>query len=170
MGEVLRAKNLKMSEYVAEMDEKRHSQRVACGTKLPTQYLKAGVTQRDTFQSMCAKMTGNGRDLVDFALGVLAADVIVEVPTTYGVRHVLMYRGIEITAKEKVWAVEFLANRGFGRAEQNINVTNTIENRSSDELKLEALKLLKKIVKVKDVVEAHQVEVVVATQNNEVGG
>lgn len=167
MSGLLRAKYLKIKEYAEKTGEKRQAPRTY-GTKLPAQYLKAGVTQRDTFQSMCAKMSGNGRVLIDFAIGVLSADMMVEVPTTYGVRHVLMYQGIEISAKEKIWAVEFLANRGFGRAEQNINVTNTIENRSSDELKLEALKLLQKIAKVQDAVEARPVEVVVAPQNNEV--
>lgn len=121
--------------------------------RLPKIFLKAGVTARDTFQTICQKITGNGRDLIEYAYGVLMEGKEVEVPTSTGVRKALMYRGVEITSKDRIWAVEFLANRGFGRAEQNINIAATVENKSTDELKLEALKLLHKIAKVQDIVE-----------------
>lgn len=119
----------------------------------PRLFLKAGVTNRDTFQTMVQKVTKNGRDLIEFAYGVLMADTVKEIPTSYGKRQALMYEDIEITVKEKIWAVEYLTNRGFGKAEQTINISATIENKSTDELKQEALKLLYKVVKVQDAIE-----------------
>lgn len=122
----------------------------------PKLFLKAGVTNRDTFQTITHKVTHGGKDLIEFAYGVLTADTIVEVPTSTGTRKAVLFRGIEITAKEKIWAVEFLANRGFGKAEQTINISATIENKSTDELKQEALKLLHKVTKVQDAIESHR--------------
>lgn len=121
----------------------------------PKLFLKAGVTNRDTFQTITQKVTNGGKDLIEFAYGVLTADTIVELPTSTGIRRAVLFRGIEITAKEKIWAVEFLANRGFGKAEQTINISATIENKSTDELKQEALKLLHKVTKVQDALERH---------------
>mgnify|MGYP001607148957 CR=1 FL=1 len=121
--------------------------------KMPKLFLKAGVTARDNFQTMCQKLTGNGRDLLDFAYGVLMATEKKTMPTSYGKeRETLMYSGMEVTMNDKKWAAEFLANRGFGRAEQHINVETSITNKSTDELKSEAIKLLRKIAKVQEVI------------------
>ena len=119
----------------------------------PRLFLKAGVTNRDTFQTICQKVTGDGKDLIAYAYGVLMEGEVVEIPTSTGTRKALMYRGLEITTKDRIWAVEFLANRGFGKAEQTINISATIENKSTDELKQEALKLLHKVTKVQDALE-----------------
>ena len=120
----------------------------------PKLFLKSGVTARDTFQGMCQKVTGNGRDLIAFAYGILTTNEIKKLPTSYGKeREVIVFEGIEITIKEKIWAGEFLANRGFGKADQNINISSaTIDNKSTDELRLEALRILNKIAKVRDAV------------------
>ena len=120
---------------------------------MPKLFLKAGVTARDTFQGMCQKVTGNGRDLIEFAYGILTATAKKKMPTSYGKdREVIVFNGIEITIKEKIWAAEFLANRGFGKADQNVNITATIDNKSTDELRLEALRILQKVAKVQDAI------------------
>lgn len=144
---------LKSRDY-PELDsghEKRHKP----GDK-PRLFLKAGVTNRDTFQTIVQKVTKNGKDLIEFAYGVLMESEPMEVPTSTGKRQAMIFRGLEVTQKDRIWAVEFLANRGFGKAEQTINISATIENKSTDELKQEALKLLHKVTKVQDAIEAQR--------------
>lgn len=120
---------------------------------MPKLFLKAGVTARDNFQTMCQKLTGNGRDLLDFAYGVLMATDKTKMITSYGKeRETLTYNGMEVTMSDKKWAAEFLANRGFGRAEQHINVETSMTNKSTDELKNEAIKLLRKIAHVEEAI------------------
>ena len=142
------AKPLRAKDYT-----KRGSILPARQDKMPKLFLKAGVTARDNFQTMCQKLTGNGRDLLDFAYGVLMASEKTKMITSYGKeRETLTYHGMEVTMNDKKWAAEFLANRGFGRAEQHINVETSITNKSTDELKSEAIKLLRKIANVQEII------------------
>ena len=153
-------KKLKSSEYLNESGKPDNGGRIRVNNDIPRIFRKAGVSQRDSFQAMCQKVTGNGKNLIEFAIGVLTATKMEEVPTGFGYKKVLRYMGIDITAKEKIWAVEFLANRGFGKAEQVINVNNTSDNRSTDELRLEALKILQKVAKVQEAVQQAEAKVV----------
>ena len=153
-------KKLKSSEYLNESGKPDNGGRIRVNNDMPRIFRKAGVSQRDSFQAMCQKVTENGKELITFAMGVLTATKMEVVATTAGFKKVLRYKGIEITAKEKIWAVEFLANRGFGKAEQVINVNNTSDNKSTDELRLEALKILQKVARVQEAVQQAEAKVV----------
>ena len=72
--------------------------------------------------------TGDGLDLVLFAHQLLMVEDG-------------EYRGWEVEMADKRWAVEFLADRGFGKAMQSLKVESTVRNASDEELIAE-IKLL----------------------------
>jgi len=95
---------------------------------------QSGITEKMEFVDYIRTLTEDGLDLILFAWGVLK--------TEGGT-----YMGIELEFKDKIWATEFLADRAFGKAQQNIKIDSTTHNASDEELLKEVRLLQEKLGK-----------------------
>ncbi len=95
---------------------------------------QAKITEKQEFVDYIRKFTDDGLDLVLFAWGVLKAEGY-------------EYGGCVIDIKAKVWACEYLTDRAFGKAQQNIKIDSTIHNASDEELLKEVRLLQEKLGK-----------------------
>jgi len=109
----------------------------------------ARVTEKQEFVEYIKKFTDDGLDLVLFAWGVLKAEGY-------------EYGGCVIDIKAKIWACEYLTDRAFGKAQQNLKIDSTIHNTSDEELLKEVRLLQEKLGRKVMDVEFRQEAVVAA--------
>jgi len=95
---------------------------------------RSSVVGKQEFVEYIKKFTDDGLDLALFAWGVLKAEGY-------------EYGGCVIDIKAKIWACEYLTDRAFGKAQQNIKIDSSIHNASDDELLKEVRLLQEKLGK-----------------------
>lgn len=90
------------------------------------------ITEKKDFVDYIKAITEDGLDLILFAWGVLKCESTA-------------YAGVEIDIKAKIWAAEYLTDRAFGKAQQNLKIDTTLHNASDDELLKEVRLLQEKL-------------------------
>lgn len=79
------------------------------------------LQERREFSDFIKALTGDGIELAMFAYGILRTTST-------------MYRNVIIDAKAKIWACEYLTDRAFGKATNNVKIDSTIHSTSDDDL------------------------------------
>lgn len=92
----------------------------------------ANISEKRDFVDYIKAITDDGLDLILFAWGVLKCESV-------------DYAGVEIDIKAKIWAAEYLTDRAFGKATQNLKIDTTLHNASDDELLKEVRLLQEKL-------------------------